>query len=228
MGGMHHPHRQKCRHWLSRGIVLCSVPCAVAAADYPFYFALELEQQRIPLAGGSRLEASSLGLSYREFLAQGIGLELRLGRLGVEHETDNTALAFDPSGYYAGLGFNSHTAERNRLRAGFDLDYSYYDSRATLDADTLEIDWTQGEARLWATLRLGSRFKLYGCVFALSVDGDQALRGTASSQQPLDNREDSGQCAGILLETPAAGVVGLEGSGGARQGGRIYFGKYFW
>ncbi len=226
---MHHQHRQKCRRLLSRGIVLFSAPLAVAAAaDYPFYFELELEQQHIPLEDNTRLEASSLGLSYREFLARGIGLELRLGRLGAEHETDGTPPTFDPSGYYAGLGFNSRTAERNRLQAGFDLEYSYYDSREALDAGTLEIDWTQGEARLWAALRLGNRFKLYGCVFALSVDGDQKLKGTASSRQTLNNREDSGRCAGIILETPASGVVGLEGSGGARRGGRIYFGKYFW
>lgn len=203
-------------------------PTAGAAGDYPFYFQLDFAQQRIPLEGGTGLEANTFGLSYREYLSQDIGLELHLGRLGVEHEGDSTAMGFDPTGYYAGLGFEARTAERQRLQGGIDLRYSYYHSGEDVAADTLELDWTQGEARLWATLRLSQRFKLYACVFALSVDGDQELDGTAVAEQSLENADDSGECAGLILETADDGVVGIEGYGGARQGGRIYFGRYFW
>lgn len=219
---------QKITIALCLGLAAGILPTAVTASSaYPFYFELVFEQQRIPLEGGTRLEANSFGFSYREHVTPWIGLALRLGRLGAEHEYDSAALNFDPSGYYAGLGFNSRTAERNRLQAGLDLEYNYYDSREEVGGDTLELDWTQSEARLWASLRLGGGFKFYGCVFALSVEAEQELKGTAASQQDLDNRDDSGQCAGLILETADRGVVGIEASGGARQGGRIYFGKYF-
>ena len=201
---------------------------SAVAGERPFYFELDFEQQRIPQESNSRLEANAFGFLYREFLSDHMALSLRLGRLTVEHEQNALAFGFDPSGYYVGLGFNSHTAEKNRLQAGFDLSYSYYDSREERDTETLDVSWTQGEAKLWASVRISTQFKLYGCVFALSLDGDQKLKGTTTSKQSLENMDDSGECAGLILETEDYGVVGIEGSGGARQGGLIYFGKRFY
>jgi len=200
---------------------------ACASAEYPFYFQLDLEQQRIPLAGGSRLDVGTFGITYREYLTPGTGLDLRIGRLGVEHKQDNTALGYSPAGYYAGLGFTTHTPSNQRVQGGLDLNYNYYYSSEAQNSDTLEVNWTQGEARLWGALRLGGRFKLYGCAFALNLSGDQTLKGTTPSQQTLDNRDSGGGCAGLVLETADHGVIGIEGSGGARQGGRVYFGRDF-
>ncbi len=212
---------------LALGIISAILPTTISAGERPFYFELDFEQQRIPLEDSSRLEANIFGFRYRESLTEQMGLELRLGRIGVEHEKDTTALNFDPAGYVFGLGFNSHTMEKNRLQAGFDLSYTYYDSREERDTETLDVSWTQGEAKLWASVRIGTQFKLYGCVFALSIDGDQKLKGPIPSKQSLDNQDDSGECAGLILETADQGVVGFEASGGARQGGLIYFGKRF-
>lgn len=197
------------------------------AADRPFYFELDFEQQRIPLESNTRLEANGFGLLYQEPLSEHMALSLRLGRISVQHEKNAIATSFDPTGYYVGLSFNSKTAERKRLQAGFDLSYNYYDSREERDTETLDVKWTQGEAKLWASVRIGTQFKLYGCVFALSLDGDQKLTGATNSKQTLENKDDSGQCAGLMLETADNGVVGIEASGGARQGGLIYFGKHF-
>jgi hypothetical protein len=200
---------------------------ACALAEYPFYFQLDLEQQRIPLADGSRLDAGTFGITYREYLSPGLGLDLRIGRLGVEHKQDSTALGYSPAGYYAGLGFTARTAPSRPFQSGVDVNYSYYYSSEAQGSDTLEVNWTQGEARLWAAMHVGGHFKLYGCAFALSINGDQTLKGTSPSQQTLDNRDTGGGCAGLVLETADHGVIGIEGSGGARQGGRIYFGRDF-
>jgi hypothetical protein len=207
-------------------LAACLLP-ASAFAEYPFYFELDLEQQRIPLADGTRLDAGTFGFTYREYLSPGLGLDLRVGRLGVEHKQDGTALGYSPAGYYAGLGFTARTAAARPFQGGLDLRYSYYYSSETQNSDTLEVNWTQGEARLWGAFHIGGRFKLYGCAFALSINGDQTLKGTTPSQQTLDNRDTGGACAGLVLETADHGVIGIEGNGGARQGGRIYFGRDF-
>jgi hypothetical protein len=218
-----HPH-SSLRFALT--LTACLLP-ACAFADYPFHFELDLEQQRIPLTDGSRLEAGTFGFTYREYLSPGMGLDLRIGRLGVEHKMDGTALGYSPVGYYAGLGFTTRTPSNHRFQGGLDLSYSYYYSSEAQNSDSLEVNWTQGEARLWAAMRLGGRFKLYGCAFAMSLSGDQTLKGATPAQQTLDNRDAGGGCAGLVLETADHGVIGIEGSGGARQGGRIYFGRDF-
>lgn len=197
------------------------------ASEARFYFELALERQRIPLAGGTRLEANTLGLRYREVVAPGIGLELRLGRLGVEHRATGETIGIDPYGYFGALGFSSATPERHRLQGGVDLSYGYYDSQDSAGGRTLTLDWTQAEARLWGALRLSQRVRLFGCLFAIDIDGDRTLSGPTPAQQALDNRDTGGSCAGLTLETTDGGVVGMEASGGARRGGRIYFGRYF-
>lgn len=200
---------------------------AQASADSPFYFEMDFKQQRVDLETNSQLKANSFGFRYREYLTENTGIDMTLGRIGVDHANDSDAFGYTPSGYHVGLGLSASTAARQRFQAGVDVSYSYYDASQELDNEKIDISWTQGEARLWLAMQLTPRLKAYGCAFALRVDGKQKLAGTVTAETLLDNQDNGGQCGGLSWETEGNGLVGIEANGGALRGGKIYFGKRF-
>jgi len=221
------------KHRLSTSLLALSMtapallPAATTAADSPFYFELEIKQQRIPVEGNSQLEASSFGFRYREHLAENLSIDMTLGRFGLDHTNDNQALTYSPAGYHAGLGLSASTAARQRLQAGTDLSYSYYVSSQDKAGDKIDIRWNQAKARLWLTVQLTPQLKAYGCAFVIHLDGTQKLAGTITAVTQLNNLDNSGECGGLSWKTEDNGVVGIEANGGAMRGGRIFFGRLF-
>ncbi len=213
---------------LALSISICALlQTTTASANSPFYFALDLKQQRVALTGDSQLKSNSFGFLYREYLAENIGIDMTLGRLVLDHANNNDALGFSPAGYHVGLGLSASTATRRRFQAGADLSYSYFDSNQDLGSDRIELGWTQGEARLWLAIQLTSQLKAYGCAIAIRLNGKQKRTGTITTETQLDNRDNTGQCGGLRWETEGNGIIGIEANGGAMRGGRIYFGRHF-
>jgi len=200
---------------------------ASASANNPSYFELEIKQQRIPVKGNSQLESSSFGFRYREYLANNVGFEMTLGRLGLDHENNNNALGYSPAGYHAGLGLSASTAAKKRFQAGADISYSYFNSDHRQIKDKIEISATLAQARLWLALQLTPQLKAYACAFAIGLDGEQTLTGTITTETQLDNQDKTGECGGLRWEIEDNGIVGIEANGGALRGGRIYFGRRF-
>ena len=198
-----------------------------AIADSPFYFELDIKQQRIPLTGNSQLETNSFGFRYREYLAENFAIDMNLGRLGLDHHNDLNALGYSPAGYHAGLGLSASTAARQRFQAGVDLSYSHYLSSQDKAGDKIEIRWNQAEARLWLAIQLTPQLKAYGCGLAIRLNGEQKLSATTTTETQLDNRDNTGQCGGLSWQTEDNGIIGIEANGGAMHGGRIYFGRLF-
>lgn len=198
-----------------------------ASADSPFYFEMDFKQQRVDLETNSQLKANSFGFRYREYLTENTGIDMTLGRLGVDNANDSNAFGYSPAGYHVGLGLSASTAVKQRFQAGFDVSYSYYDVSQELDDEKIDISWTQSEARLWLAMQLTPRLKAYGCAFAVRLDGKQKRAGTLTAETLLDNQDNDGQCGGLSWETEGNGLVGIEANGGALRGGRIYFGKRF-
>ena len=114
-----------------------------------------------------------------------------------------------------------------KLQSGFDLSYVYYSASDTVTTQTLELTWAQLEARLWLMIQVSERIKPYACAIYFNLDGKQTFKSTSISQQDLNNQDNAGVCAGVLFEMPDNGFVGLEGTGGAKDGVKVYFGKRF-
>ena len=210
------------------GLMLISLMSPLQAyADNPFYFELEFEQQRIPLRDQTRLDTFGFGFHYREPWLAYVDLDMKLGRLGLDHEKDSATQGYNLGGYYAGLGANVHTPEKYRLQAGLDLSYNYYDANDDQSENRLAINWTQAEAKLWLTLRLSTHFKAFACATALSLDGKQRVKGSSPTLTYLKNQDDAGLCGGLIMETEGHGFAAIEANGGNKQGGRIYFGRRF-
>jgi hypothetical protein len=209
---------------------LCSLLfCAPLHADENFDFELDFKQERITLDDQTRIETNSFGINYTEYNGWPLVLQFSLGQDGnIEHQKDASVTSYSPDGYYAGLGARLSTSEQNRLQASLDISYTYHEGTDdSNDPDILEMRWHQAEARLWLSARVTNRLALYGCALALDLKGKQKVKGSAPAEIDLKNDQRNGYCGGIKYIMPDNGYVGLEGNGGAIQGGRIYFGKRF-
>lgn len=222
------------RHLISTSLMALSISAvalllsATAKADSPpFYFELNIKQQRIPMVGNSQLESNSFGLRYQENLTENVGVNMALGRQSLDHQNNANALGFSPSGHHAGLGLTANTAEKYRFQAGIDISYHYFDNNQYLNGERVKISWNQAEARLWLAIQLSPQFKAYGCAFAISLDGKQKVSSTTTVVTQLDNKDKTGQCGGLSWQTEDHGFIGIEANGGAMRGGRIYFGRWF-
>lgn len=202
---------------------------ASAAAGEITTFALEFSRDQIPLDDGSQLEADGIGLRYSEGSALPFILELALGREGVSHVDDPRSLGFQPDGYYIGITLAAASPRWHALQIGADLGYSYHAASQQLNQQQLEIDWRRAEARGWLALHLNDRARLYGCVAASNIDGEQTIGGSTPSRIGFSNQQQRGYCGGMRLEVGDGGYIGLEVESRHQSGGRLYFGRrYGW
>lgn len=197
------------------------------AAEEITTFALEFSRDQIPLGDGSQLEADGIGLRYSEASALPLTLELALGREGVSHVGDPRSLGFQPDGYYLGIKLIAASPRWHALQAGADLGYSYHAASQQLNQQSLEIDWRRAEARGWLALHLNDRARLYGCLTALNIDGEQTIGGSAPSRLDFSNEQQRGYCGGMTLEMGNGGYIGLELESRHQNGGRLYFGRRY-
>lgn len=207
--------------------LLLAIASAGAAAGEINSFALEFGHTQLPLDDGTELESDTLGLRYSESSILPFRLEAALGREGVNHNGDSAALGFQPEGFYIGLDVDAATPRWNGFQAGATLGYSYHNADQQLGRLRLEIDWFRATARGWVAFHFNDMAKLYGCVTALNVSGDQSVAGATPEQVSFGNQHQSGYCGGLTLETGDGGYFGLEVESRTQSGVRLYFGKRY-
>lgn len=208
------------------GLLLCGTETQ-ALTETPFDFQLDLEHQEIDLEQNTQLKSDSIGIRYRDRTGWPIGLDLYFGYMGASHDNEPSAVEFDTSGYYLGLGINSSTSTENTIQIGVDLSFVYYSGSDNSTGNTMELNWGQVDGSVWLMAHITERVKPYACITYLYIDGTQRIKGTSPSQMDLKNKDDFGGCAGLMFTMPDKGFVGIEAAGGAKEGVKVYFGKSF-
>lgn len=181
---------------------------------------------------GRRIDSrhTKLGVSIVENVEPRFRPGLLLGWVSTP-DLDRTATAgLSPAGGFIGLSLESYLLDGPRLRLALSGRYVYHsadDSRsdpvAGVDAESLELTWTEGGLGGWAELKLGRVHLLAGAERLWldgeeTVDGDPAVRG----RRDYEARGQVGAYAGArFLSGPGSIDVLLHG--GARQGIGLQF-----
>jgi len=168
------------------------------------------------------------GIFWNEPLTASIYGGVELGHLEITQYSNPIPAGQTGGGEYIGINLSFLILNTRSFELLSRIAYRYNDARHSIDDQTVEWDWHEGQLGLYSRLKFTDTFSLSAGVSARAIDGRETATGPVSEAQPF--RADGSSISGHLgaqLTLDDAGTIGIEIDTGSVRGGRLSFERVF-
>jgi hypothetical protein len=193
-------------------------------------FSVRFDQSKIDLKYGANdinTTVKRVGVYWHERFSERLRLGLFGGYTALTQTNSPLTAGSTLEGYHAGVTLHVNLIQTKRLHLFFSFDYAYQDVDNHKDGQTVDISWTEPNARLGAAVNLSANVRVFGGANYGSIDGQERDSGTVNQTVDFEHRGRSGGFVGADLRLDESGFVGIAARSGLNRGGEIYFKKLF-
>ena len=193
-------------------------------------FSLSIEHQNTHFnfpSSHAKTSFDLLGINWYEPFSSSFHGGLEVGYLEMTQAENSVSSAKFSSGQYMGLLLRFLLIDNPHLTFDLNLNYRYNSSEGNTVGQRTEFAWYEGlfSAEMQFHLSENSQLLLAGEFHLL--DGEQRDSGSINQITDFSETKQKGYRLGLNFKTNRKGVLGVEWLAGFRDGGRIYFRRYF-